>query len=78
MAESNSTTKQIVAEKIQKNILLSQEMVDESTPIVSASIGIGYSENKKIHYQNLLSAADEACYDAKRTTKGTVKTRRMI
>jgi diguanylate cyclase (GGDEF)-like protein len=59
----------IVAQKIIEKIATFQQF--EHSQDLGASIGIGYS-NQKQNFNDLLSAADKACYQAKKSGKGSI------
>jgi len=61
-----------VAEKIQVKIKQFQESMKEMDKSFGASVGIGYSENTIIKFEDLLSVADKACYKAKRSGKNKI------
>lgn len=60
----------IIAQKIIDEIAIFQLQFEHS-PELGASIGIGYSSDKQ-DYNDLLRAADQACYQAKANGKGSI------
>ncbi len=61
-----------VANHILDSLQKSQLSLAEGVPRVGASIGISYSESGLEHFEELMRAADQACYEAKRTGKGRI------
>ncbi|MCP5213325.1 MAG: GGDEF domain-containing protein [Hahellaceae bacterium] len=61
---------EIVAAHLLEKIDESQKALPDNHPRLGASIGIGYSINEKVTYQSMLKAADNACYDIKKSGKG--------
>ncbi len=61
-----------VAEKIQAKINEFQESMKEIDTSFGASMGVGYSDNPHVTFEDLLSVADKACYQAKRSGKNKI------
>lgn len=61
-----------VAEKIQTKINAFQESMSEIDTSFGASMGIGYSDNPQVRFEDLLSVADKACYQAKKSGKNKI------
>ncbi len=73
LIQSNSVAQaNNVAEKIQIRINEFQASMSEIDTSFGASMGIGYSENAQPTFEDLLSVADKACYQAKRSGKNKV------
>ena len=71
LIQSNSVEQaSAVAEKILVRIAHFQKDFLEEDIMFGASIGIGFSNNNDCSFDNLLKAADKACYQAKTEGKG--------
>jgi len=63
---------QTIAQKIQNRLQAFQESTNRTTAPLGASIGISYTRRHKIDFDEMLLAADKACYEAKKAGKGQV------
>ena len=70
MENQKSNSKESVV--IRNKIKIFQQELGEATAKLGASVGIGYSHSPSILFDDLLNAADQACYKAKSEGKGIV------
>lgn len=68
----------VVAEKIKLKIDQFQETFHNNNLTFGASMGIGYSLDRRSSFESLLQAADRACYRAKHSGKGRIFTEPAI
>lgn len=72
LRSNNHSAAESLATHILKGIQLYQGSLNEQESGLGASIGIGYSSNPTIKFDDLLRAADKACYEAKNQGKGRI------
>ena len=61
-----------VANKILDKINHFQNTMKETPSVLGASIGIAFTKGNKTTYEDMLRAADQACYEAKSNGKGSI------
>lgn len=73
LIQSNSVDQaKNVAEKIQVKLKQFQASIKGLDSSFGASVGIGYSDQMPILFEDLLSVADKACYEAKKSGKNRI------
>ena len=73
LIQSNSVAQaKNIAEKIQVKLRQFQTSMKGLDASFGASVGIGYSDQMPILFEDLLSVADKACYEAKKSGKNKI------